>query len=87
MSTTYMEHIDNQTINGVHYKENKKQEFVKFLFTILIGNLPKFSFAKLCMLPYSRFLTWGANFCYFARQNNLVKIISHWMNVHVGTEE
>ena len=32
MSNTYMEHIYNQlqTINGVHYKENKKQEFAKF---------------------------------------------------------
>ena len=55
MSNTYMEHIDNQTINGVHYKENRKagifQSFTHQKF--LIGNLPKFSFAKLCML-YSK---------------------------------
>ena len=30
MSNTYMEHINNQTINGGHYKENKKREFAKF---------------------------------------------------------
>ena len=33
MSDTYMQHINNQTINGVHYKENKKQEFAKVLLT------------------------------------------------------
>ena len=44
-------------------------------------------FLTVIKILYNLFLTWGANFRFFARQNNLVKINTHWTNMLVYTEE